>query len=338
MSTKAITLSRHVLEDEKLHPEATGEFSTLLIQIGYAAKLLAREISRAALIGKLGLVGEKNATGDAQKKLDVYANDTVIDAFVGTGLVAAIVSEEMEHIKTVEGSEDAKYILCTDPLDGSSNTDINGSIGTIFGIYRRNHVGSISNLTKDVLRKGKDLVAAGYVMYSTSTLFVYACGHGVFGFTLDREVGEFLLSHDNIRCPGRGHYYSANVARAPDWHANIQKYISYVNERDPHTERPYSLRYTGALVADVHRSLMEGGLYFYPDDTSHKNGKLRLVYECAPLAFLVEAAGGRASTGSERILDIQPTDIHQRVPFVVGSPHDVQLYENFIRTGTPSPI
>jgi fructose-1,6-bisphosphatase I len=169
-------------------------------------------------------------------------------------------------------------------------------------------------------------------------VFVYACGHGVFGFTLDREVGEFLLSHDNIRCPGRGHYYSANVARAPDWHPHIQKYIGYVNERDPHTGRPYSLRYTGALVADVHRSLIEGGLYFYPDDTSHKNGKLRLVYECAPLAFLVEAAGGRASTGTERILDVQPTDIHQRVPFVVGSPHDVQLYENFIRTGTPSPI
>ena len=337
MSTKAITLSRHVLDDEKQHPEATGEFSALLIQIGYAAKLLAREISRAALIGKLGLVGEKNPTGDAQKKLDVYANDTVIDAFASTGLVAAIVSEEMNHVKVVEGAEEAKYILCTDPLDGSSNTDINGSIGTIFGIYRRHNSGHIDPVS-EVLRRGVEQVAAGYVMYSTSTVLVYACGHGVFGFTLDREVGEFLLSHDNIRCPARGHYYSANVARTPEWHPNLQKYISYVNERDPHTGRPYSLRYTGALVADVHRSLIEGGLYFYPDDTGHKNGKLRLVYECAPLAFLVEAAGGRASTGSERILDVQPTDIHQRVPFVVGSPHDVQLYENFLRTGTPSPI
>jgi fructose-1,6-bisphosphatase I len=334
MITKAVTLSRHVLEDEKLHPEATGEFSTLLIQMGYAAKVLAREIGRAALIGKLGLVGEKNPTGDAQKKLDVYSNEVVVDAFVGTGLVAAIVSEEMEKVKTIEGAEDAKYILSTDPLDGSSNTDINGSIGSIFGIYRRKSTSG--DPTKEVLRAGKDLVAAGYVMYSTSTVLVYACGHGVFGFTLDRELGEFLLSHDNIKCPGRGHYYSANLARLPDWDPNLQKYITYLNERDPHTGRPYSLRYTGALVADVHRSLVEGGLYFYPADTSHKNGKLRLMYECAPLGFLVEAAGGRASTGTERVVDILPTDIHQRVPFVVGSTQDVEQYEQFLKTGKPS--
>lgn len=334
MSTKAVTLSRHVLQDEKLHPEATGEFSALLIQMGYAAKILSREIGRAALIGKLGLVGEKNPTGDAQKVLDVYSNEVVIDAFVGTGLVAAIVSEEMEKVKTIEGAEGAKYILCTDPLDGSSNTDINGSIGTIFGIYRRKSTSG--DPTKEVLRAGKDLVAAGYVMYSTSTVFVYACGHGVFGFTLDRELGEFLLSHDNIRCPGRGHYYSANLARLPDWDPNLQKYISYLNERDPHSGRPYSLRYTGALVADVHRSLVEGGLYFYPGDTSHKDGKLRLMYECAPLGFLVEAAGGRASTGTQRIVDIQPTDIHQRVPFVIGSTQDVEQYEQFLKTGRSS--
>lgn len=334
MSSKAVTLSRHVLEDEKLHPEATGEFSALLIQMGYAAKVLAREIGRAALIGKLGLVGDKNPTGDAQKVLDVYSNEVVIDAFVGTGLVAAIVSEEMEKVKTIEGAENAKYILSTDPLDGSSNTDINGSIGTIFGIFRRKSTSG--DATKEVLRAGKDLVAAGYVMYSTSTVLVYACGHGVFGFTLDRELGEFLLSHDNIKCPGRGHYYSANLARMPDWDPNLQKYIAYLNERDPHTGRPYSLRYTGALVADVHRCLIEGGLYFYPSDTSHKSGKLRLMYECAPLGYLVEAAGGRASTGLERVVDIVPTDIHQRVPFVVGSTQDVEQYEKFLKTGKPS--
>lgn len=334
MNTKAVTLNRHVLEDEKQHPEATGEFSALLIQIGYAAKLLAREISRAALIGRLGLVGEKNPTGDAQKKLDVYANETVVDAFVGTGLVAAIVSEEMEKVKVVEGSEEAKYILSTDPLDGSSNTDINGSIGTIFGIYRRKQSGPVDALS-EALRKGVELVAAGYVMYSTSTVMVYACGHGVFGFTLDREVGEFLLSHDNIKCPARGHYYSANVARAPEWHANIQKYIDYLNQRDPHTGRPYSLRYTGALVADVHRSLVEGGLYFYPADASHKDGKLRLMYECAPLGYLVEAAGGRASTGLQRVVEIEPHDIHQRVPFVVGSALDVEQFEAFLKNGRP---
>jgi fructose-1,6-bisphosphatase I len=334
MSVNAVTLSHHVLQDEKMHPEATGEFSALLIQMGFAAKVLAREIGRAALIGKLGLVGDKNPTGDSQKVLDVYSNEVVIDAFVGTGLVAAIVSEEMEKVKTIEGSEDAKYILSTDPLDGSSNTDINGSIGTIFGIYRRKS--TTGDPTKEVLRAGKDLVAAGYVMYSTSTVMVYACGHGVFGFTLDRELGEFLLSHDNIKCPGRGHYYSANLARLPDWDPNLQKYITYLNERDPHTGRPYSLRYTGALVADVHRSLIEGGLYFYPADTSHKNGKLRLMYECAPLGYLVEAAGGRASTGTQRVVDIVPTDIHQRVPFVVGSTQDVEQYEQFLKTGKAS--
>ena len=334
MITKAVTLSRHVLDDEKQHPEATGEFSALLIQIGYAAKLLSREISRAALIGKLGLVGEKNPTGDAQKVLDVYSNDVVVDAFVGTGLVAAIASEEMAKVKVVEGSEEAKYILVTDPLDGSSNTDINGSIGTIFGIYRRRKSGPVDPVS-EVLRKGAEQVAAGYVMYSTSTVLVYACGHGVFGFTLDREVGEFLLSHDNIRCPGRGHYYSANLARSVDWHPNLRKYVNYLNENDPHTSRPYSLRYTGALVADVHRSLIEGGLYFYPPDTGHKDGKLRLVYECAPLAFLVEAAGGRASTGLERIVEMQPREIHQRVPFVVGSALDVEQYETFLKHGRP---
>ena len=334
MITEAITLSRHVLNDEKMHPEATGEFSALLVQVGYAAKLLAREISRAALIGKLGLVGEKNPTGDAQKKLDVYANETVVDAFAHTGLVAAIVSEEMEKVKQVAGAEEAKYILCTDPLDGSSNTDINGSVGTIFGIYRRKKSGPIDPVS-EVLRRGAEMVAAGYVMYGTSTVLVYACGHGVFGFTLDREVGEFLLSHDNIQCPPRGHYYSANVARLPDWHPNVQKYVHYLTERDPHTGRPYSLRYTGALVADVHRSLVEGGIYFYPGDTSYKDGKLRLVYECSPVAYLVEAAGGRASTGTESVVGIQPHDIHQRTAFVIGSALDVEQYETFLRTGGP---
>jgi len=333
MRTEAMTLARHVLEEEKNHPEATGEFSTLLLQIGYASKLLAREISRAALVGELGLVGEKNPTGDAQKKLDVYANETVVEAFAGTGLVAAIVSEEMEKVKRVEGAEEARYILCTDPLDGSSNTDINGSMGTIFGIYRRQEPGG--DPMADVLRKGTEQVAAGYVMYGTSTVLAYACGHGVSGFTLDRDVGEFLLSHRNLRCPGRGQHYSANVARLPEWQRGLQKYVDYLHQRDPHSGRPYSLRYTGALVADVHRCLIEGGLYFYPADASHKDGKLRLVYECAPLAYLVEAAGGRASTGTQRILEIQPEQIHQRVPFVIGSVQDVERYESFVRTGAP---
>ena len=332
MSTKGITLSRHILEEKTKCPVLTTELSELLFQISYSAKLLSREIGRAALVGRLGLVGEKNPTGDAQKKLDVYANETVVEAFAGTGLVAAIVSEELDEVKQVDCSMNAEYLLCIDPLDGSSNTDINGSIGTIFGFYRR-HQSDCSVLSAEFLRKGAEQVAAGYVIYSASTLLVYTCSRGVFGFTLDREVGEFLLSHENIRCPARGQCYSANLARSPEWPSNLQNYIRYLHEQDPATGRPYSLRYTGALVADVHRCLIEGGLYFYPTDSTHKEGKLRLLYECAPLGFLVDAAGGRASTGTQRILDVQPESIHRRVPFVVGSPEDVRQYEAFLQNG-----
>jgi fructose-1,6-bisphosphatase I len=332
MSTGAVTLNRHILEEEQRHPEMAGDLSALLVQLGFAAKILAREIGRAALVGRLGLVGEKNATGDSQKKLDVFANDTVVEAFAQTGLVAGIVSEELDEVKQVSCAGKAKYILCTDPLDGSSNTDINGSIGTIFGIYRRRSTDGCDVLV-EVLRPGSEQVAAGYVMYGTSTVLVYTCGHGVYGFTLDRELGEFLLSHENIRCPQRGRTYSANVARAGEWDPNIQKFIAYLTQRDAATGRPYSLRYTGALVADLHRTLIEGGLYFYPADPGHPEGKLRLLYECAPLAFVVEQAGGRASTGRQRILDIQAKSIHQRVPLVIGSIADVSLYETFLRDG-----
>ncbi|MFO1350490.1 MAG: class 1 fructose-bisphosphatase [Gammaproteobacteria bacterium] len=330
MSTHAITLSRHILEEELRHPEMAGELSRLLMQVGYAAKILAREIGRAALVGQLGLVGDKNASGDAQKKLDVYSNDVVVDAFAETGLVAGLVSEELDEVKTLAcASAKASYVLCIDPLDGSSNTDINGAVGTIFGIYRRQS-GGCADISQEMLRKGAEQVAAGYVMYGTSTLLVYTCGHGVHGFTLDRELGEFLLSHENIRCPARGKYYSANLGRFYDWPKPIQDYIAYLTARDPASKRPYSLRYVGALVADVHRGLLEGGIYFYPPDADHPNGKLRLLYECAPLAFVVEQAGGRASTGRERILDIQASSIHQRVPLVIGSQEDVALYEKYL--------
>lgn len=330
MSTRAVTLNRHILEEERLHPEAAGELSELLVQVGYAAKILSREISRAALVGRLGLVGEKNATGDSQKKLDIFANDTVMEAFAQTGLVAGVVSEELDEVKQISCEGKAKYILCMDPLDGSSNTDINGALGTIFGIYRRART-SGGDQMGDILRQKATPVAAGYVMYGTSTILVYTCGHGVAGFTLDRELGEFLLSHENIRCPERGRTYSANVARIGEWDANIQRYIRHLTQTDAATGRPYSLRYSGALVADVHRCLIEGGLYFYPPDPSHPQGKLRLVYECAPLAALVEAAGGRASDGQRRVLDIPAETIHQRVPLVIGSAGDVSLYEAFLR-------
>lgn len=330
MPATAITLSQHILEEEKKHPEATGEFSRLIVQLGYVAKILAREISRAALVGRLGLVGEKNATGDAQKKLDVYSNDVMLEAFATTGLVCHVVSEEEAEVRTFSTGSGAKYILVTDPLDGSSNTDINGSIGTIFGIYRRVE-GPAGDISLQVLRKGSDLVAAGYVMYGTSTVLVYACEHGVQGFTLDRDLGEFLLSHENISCPRQGHYYSANLGHYYEWPQNIREYINYITQHDPATRRPYSLRYSGALVADFHRSLVEGGLYFYPPDPSHPKGKLRLMYECGPLAYVVEKAGGAASTGSQRVLDMKAESIHQQIPFVIGSAKDVALYEQFVQ-------
>jgi fructose-1,6-bisphosphatase I len=294
--------------------------------MAYASKIIGREVGRAALVGKLGLMGERNATGDSQKKLDVFGSETVLDAFSSNGLVYAMVSEEIDELMTLTGGESSDYVVCCDPVDGSSNTDINGSLGTIFGFWRRlPH----ESLAENVLRRGSDQILAGYVMYSTSTLLVYATKHGVNGFTLDRELGEFLLSHENIRCPARGRYYSANLGHSHEWPVGVRNYLQWVTAEDKETNRPYSLRYTGALVADLHRSLVEGGLYFYPPDPSHTDGKLRLLYECAPLGYVVERAGGRASTGAENILDIKAKTIHQRCPLVIGSAEDVEEYEHF---------
>ncbi len=326
---KRTTLGRHILDQENRHPEMRGELSALLAQIGLVAKVLAREMRRAALVGKLGLTGDRNPTGDSQKKLDVYANEVFVDAFEEGGLVAAIVSEELDEVKEISCGQDAHYILCTDPLDGSSNTDINGAIGTIFGVYRRARAGDCAGL-EEVLRKGSEMVAAGYVLFSTSVMLVYSCRHGVNGFTLDPDIGEFLLSHENIRCPERADRFSANLGRLREWHPNVQSYVEHVTAKEGDGTRPYSLRYTGALVADVHRCLLEGGVYFYPSNSGHKDGKLRLVYECSPMAYLAEDAGGRASTGRDRILDLQPESIHQRSPLVIGSAKEVELYEEFM--------
>lgn len=329
-----ITLNRHILQQSHKQ-EMRGELPTLLAQVGFAAKIISREVRRAALVGKLGLVGEHNPTGDAQKKLDVFANEVVLEAFGGTNLMAAIVSEELEQVKHVSCGDDAQYILCIDPLDGSSNTDTNGVLGTIFGFYRRSTTGTCATL-QEVLRQGTEMVAAGYILYSMSTILVYSCGRGTNGFTLDHDLGEFLLSHEDISCPHRGNCFSVNLGRRHQWPQGVQRFVDYLTEGDKTTGRPYSLRYSGALVADLHRSLIEGGIYFYPPDRDHKDGKLRLVYECNPLAFLVEQAGGNASDGKRRILDLQPESIHQRVPLVIGSSEDVILYEKFLAGESPS--
>ena len=315
---EAVSLTRYLLSEQAGHPEAEAEFWMLIAQMAYVAKVIARETRRAALVGRLGLVGERNPTGDTQKKLDVFANEATVDTFLRSGLVAAIVSEEMDEPKETLSGSAAGYILCVDPLDGSSNTDTNGSVGTIFGFFRRSCQGRCVGIENE-LREGLSLAAAGYVL----------CGRTVTGFTLDHDLGEFLLSHDTLQCPPRGQTYSANLGKQREWDTGVQRFVAKLGEGGQGKSRPCSLRYSGALVADLHRILIEGGIYFYPADSSNREGKLRLLYEGAPLALVVETAGGRASTGREPIAAITPASLHQRVPIALGSREDVELYEQF---------
>lgn len=327
MTRGPITFDRHLKDAGRGLPAG---LPALLAALAAASKTLARQVRRAALSGSLGYSGDTNVTGDSQKKLDVIGDETMLEAVASSGVVAAVVSEELKGAKLLAERAEARTVLCIDPLDGSSNTDINGAVGTIFGIYPRAGTGAVDE-ERDLLRRGSEQIAAGYVMYGPATVFVYTAGDGVFGFTLDDDTGEFVLTHERVRCPERGHYYSANLGHFREWHPGIRKYVEHLTERDKASGRPYSLRYVGALVADLHRSLLEGGLYFYPADEGHANGKLRLLYECAPLAFVIEQAGGRASTGTQRILDVKASSIHQRAPFVIGSVKDVELYETFMR-------
>ncbi len=329
MSPDLITLERFLREEEATRLEPEPDLSALLRHTASAAIGVERGIRRAALVGLLGLAGEENPSGDAQKKLDVLANDLFVEAISGPALVAGIISEEIEEVRRVPGGDDAPYLLGTDPLDGSSNTDINGVVASIFGFYRRRRSGPCGSVSEE-LGGGMDLAAAGYVMYGPSTVLVYSRGAGVNGFTLESDRGEFVLSHREMRCPERGSIYSANLGRYNGWHPNIRRFADWLVEQDKPTKRPYTLRYVGALVADFHRSLIQGGLFFYPGDDKNRDGKLRLLYECAPMAFLAEQSGGAASTGWERVLDVRPRTPHQRVPLVIGSRREVELYERFL--------
>ncbi len=326
--TAGITLSRHLVQEGGWRADGARDLLGLLEPLALAGKMLAREIDQAALAGTLGSAGGANATGDMQKKLDVIGNDIVMDAFSGSTVVAGIASEELDEPVVTSTSDEARYLLCTDPLDGSSNTDVNAPLGTIFGILRRHRQGELSG--EEFLRPGSELVCAGYVLYGASTLLVYTVGAGVHGFTLDRGVGEFVLSHPDIRCPAAGKIYSANVGRHKEWGAGVRKYLDHVTEKDKPSGRPHSLRYTGALVADLHRCLLDGGMYLYPGDPGSPNGKLRLLYECAPLACVAEQAGGAATTGSGRVLDVAPDAVHQRTPIAIGSADNVALFERFM--------
>ena len=322
-----ITIDHFILDMQSRHPEATGEFTSLMYDIALAAKVIAREVSRAGLVDILGLTGERNVQGEQVQKLDVFANETMIRMQEYTGRVCVMASEEEEDL--IHADEKAKYVLIFDPLDGSSNIDYNVSIGTIFAIYKRKTPEGRCTLA-DCLRAGTELQAAGYVVYGSSTMLVYSTGHGVHGFTLDPSVGEFLLSHPNIQSPP-AKYYSVNHAYLGRWTRGLQEYVGWLQGGREDSPK-LSERYIGSMVADFHRNLLAGGVFLYPGDRRKPEGKLRLLYEAAPLGFIAEQAGGYASTGRGSILDVQPADLHQRVPVFVGDRVLVEKAEEFIRT------
>lgn len=326
------TLARHIYEEERNYPEATGELSDLLHDLSLAAKVISLEVNKAGLVDILGFTGDENVHGEQVKKLDIYAHEMMIKAMDHGGHLCVMASEEEEDIIHIPPEFFiGKYVLLFDPLDGSSNIDANISIGTIFSIYRRTSSEEGPGTLEDCLQPGFKQVAAGYVIYGSSTIFVYTAGNGVHGFTLDPSFGEFILSHPNIRTPRKGKIYSINEGNYLYWHPGLKRYIKYLQEEDKVTERPYSSRYIGSMVADIHRNLLYGGIFMYPADSRSPNGKLRLMYECNPMAFIVEQAGGRASNGKQRMLEVQPTSLHQRTPIFIGSEEDVLLVEKFMR-------
>ena len=349
-----ITVSRHIMDLQRMHPGATGELSGLLNELIVAAKTISAEVNMAGLADVLGMSGKTNIQGEEVQKLDEFANNTIKRRMARCGYICVMTSEEEEGIIPVESGYEGKYTLAFDPLDGSSNIDVNVSIGTIFSIHRRKtdggeppfgrrstdpgeewqpaqrEVGS----EKDLLQKGRNQVAAGYIIYGSSTMLVFTTGEGVHGFTLDPSVGEFYLSHPDIRIPFKSKYFSVNEGNYSYWDENMRRYIDYLKEQDKESGRPYSSRYIGSLVADFHRNLISGGIFLYPMDNKNPakpSGKLRLLYEAAPLAFVVEQAGGRAITGDGReIMEINPEELHQRVPLIIGCRHDIDEAESFL--------
>lgn len=324
------SLDRHILEQGRRVPGATGEFTGLFQQIGLAAKLIASRVSRAGLSNILGKTGSVNIQGEMVAKLDDYANEALVRSVEAGGYVCAMGSEEVgELIPVPEEYPQGKYVLLFDPLDGSGNIDINASIGTIFSVFQRKSADGPGQL-EDLLQPGRDLVAAGYVIYGSSTMFVYSTGDGVYGFTYDPSVGEFFLSHDNIRIPEQGSTYSVNEGNYHKWEPGVQKWVDWIKRPDEASGRPYSQRYIGAMVADLHRTLLRGGIFAYPGERKKPMGKLRLLYEAAPFAFLVNAAGGAASDGRRSILEIEPEELHQRTPLFIGSKRDVDDCLRFV--------
>ncbi len=328
MSSSIINLSRFMLEEEQKYPTASGDFTLILEQIAFAAKIISREVNKAGLVNILGKTNTHNIHGETQQKLDIFSNEKMIESLTATYKVCAMASEEVDDAIKPEKqySEKGRYVVVFDPLDGSSNIDVNVSIGTIFGIYKK--LDNDEDCCKSLLQTGRNLVCSGYVIYGSSTMFVYTTGNGVNGFTLDPSVGEFLLSHKNMKIPEYGKIYSINESNYDKWTDNIKSYIDFLRN---HKERIYTARYIGSFVADFHRNLLKGGVFLYTEDKNHEKGKLRLLYEANPMAFIAEQAGGAATDGQNDILDICPTGLHVRTPIVIGSKYEVELYKKMYK-------
>ncbi len=328
-----VTIGEHLIKNQEGFPFATGGLTHLISSIRLAGKIVNSEINKAGLVDDIiGKLGSTNIQGEDQQKLDVYANRIFKDALEARAEVCGIASEEEDDFVAFDDQacKDGNYVLLIDPLDGSSNIDVNVSIGTIFCIYRRISPRGEKAVLGDFLQKGREIVAAGYIVYGSSTMIVLSTGQGVHGFTFDPSVGVFYLSHENLTFPEKGNIYSVNEGNYPFFDDQTKSYLKYCKEHDPATNRPYTARYIGSLVSDFHRNLIKGGIYLYPATTLKPNGKLRLLYECNPLAFLAEQAGGLATNGKTNILDMQPTALHQRCPLIIGSPSMVKEFESYI--------
>ena len=335
MANKHQTLGEFIIENQSSFKYTSGELSRLINSIRLAAKVVNHEVNKAGLVDIIGAAGETNVQGEDQQKLDVYANEIFIQTLRNRNIVCGIASEEEDDFITINSNDENhqnKYVVLIDPLDGSSNIDVNVSVGTIFSIYRRvTPVGTPVQL-EDFLQKGNQQVAAGYVIYGTSTMLVYTTGDGVHGFTLNPAIGSYYLSHPNMKFPEDGKIYSVNEGNYIHFPQGVKDYIKYCQKEEG--DRPYTSRYIGSLVSDFHRNMIKGGIYMYPKSSKNSNGKLRLLYECNPMAFLAEQADGKASDGFNRILDIEPTELHQRVPFFCGSKNMVEKAEEFMKNAT----
>ena len=321
------TLEAHIMSGMRGAPGATGEFTSLLSAIALAVRIIHTRVRAAGLAGMLGYTGETNVQGEQVQKLDAFANEVLCTVLERSGRCAIVASEELEQARML--SETGKYVACFDPLDGSSNIDVNISIGTIFcACSARKNVGG--HLVGGPLQQGNKILAAGYAVYGSATTLVLSTGHGVHVFTLDPSVGEFFLSHPNVRCPSRGNTYSINEGNFARWDSRVKKWNAWIKGEDEAEGLPYGHRYVGSLVADAHRTLLKGGIFAYPADKKSPDGKLRLLYEANPMAYLAEQAGGAATNGVDRILDIEPRALHTRTPLVLGSTHDVNVYRQFM--------